>query len=152
MPPPKNLGELLDVRAALFTPPEKADLDDVVQHFFQIAGGSKAVAQLFWNELSNEETPAPVRARIMEMVMRTFTKLEAQATPLEDMNDADLEREFDERLKKLANANGNPETRTAGQGAGAEGPQEGAAQAADNPTADDGSGRGAQPEFWADSI
>lgn len=104
MPPPAYPTGLPDIREALLSPPERADLDAVAQHFAVIAGGARGMAQLLHDEYRHAEPGSPTRARIMDMMMRTFSKLDGRATDdLSQMSDEDLERLLNSKLRRMNN-------------------------------------------------
>lgn len=99
-----GLPELQELQEALLSPPERADLDSVAQHFASIAGGARAMAQLLYDEYRAAEPGSPVRARVMEMMMRSLGKLEGKATDdLGLLTDADLQKLFADTVKRISN-------------------------------------------------
>lgn len=104
MPPPTYPSGLPDIREALLSPPERADLDAVAQHFAVFAGGAQGMAKLLYDEYLHAEPGSPTRARVMEMMMRTFGKLDGRNTDdLSLMGDEDLERLLNSKLRRANN-------------------------------------------------
>lgn len=92
------------IREALLTPPDKVDLDSIAQHFVKLAGGPGAIAKLLYDEYTAADDGSPVRARIMEMILRAFTKLEGRGAVLDDLSmldDNDLERILRLQMSRL---------------------------------------------------
>lgn len=134
MPPPAYPSGIPDVRESLLSPPERADLDAVAQHFAVFAGGAQGMAKLLHEEYLAAEPGSPTRARVMEMMLRTFGKLDGRATDdLSVMSDEDLERLLTAKLRRMNN--GDPAARIPSDSGTAEGqgkeekPQEEAASA-----------------------
>lgn len=104
MPPPAYPSGLPDIREALLSPPERADLDAVAQHFAVYAGGAQGMAKLLYDEYLHAEPGSPTRARVMEMMMRTFGKLDGRVTDdLSLMADDDLDRLLNSKLRRMGN-------------------------------------------------
>ncbi len=82
------------IRGSLLNAPERVDLDAIAQHFVKLAGGPGAIGKMMYDEYAAAPEGSPVRARIMEMMLRAFTKLDAKAIPddLSTVSDEDLQR------------------------------------------------------------
>ncbi len=101
---------------SLLTQPDKVDLDSIAQHFVKLAGGPGAIAKLLYDEYRSADDGSPVRARIMEMILRAFTKLESKNSIPDDlsvMSDDDLERVLLRHIDRISGiGNGSLKTAT----------------------------------------
>jgi hypothetical protein len=80
------------------------ELGELVAHFFDIAGGPKAVASMLFQELHGAETTPFVRARIFDLLL-WITKASGERQPpppaMDLMSDADLLATYRELEKRL---------------------------------------------------
>lgn len=82
-------------------------LADLASHFFHQAGGPRAVAQLLYKEYLRAREGSVVRQRILEMVLRCVRFANEQnprRANLEDLDDADLDRELERLVGELESA------------------------------------------------
>ncbi len=79
-------------------------LSDIAQHFFSLAGGAKGVATLLWKQILDPRTPAFVRARIVDLIMKAMKFHEDKNPPVEDtglLTDDELQAEIDKQFEKM---------------------------------------------------
>lgn len=106
-----------DVKQAILEGSGKApSVGDLVQHFFDLVGGERAVAKLLLDEYKSPTCTAYTRSKIMEVILRSlmFSNAKDQrADDLAGMNEADLELELTGILKRAGSGEGEPKTGTA---------------------------------------
>ncbi len=79
-------------------------LSELAEHFIRLQGGPQAVAMMLKKEWDEANPGSIVRARILEMLLRTWKIAEDKTENLSDLGlltKADLDREIDERLKEI---------------------------------------------------
>lgn len=79
-------------------------LSELAEHFIRLQGGPQAVALMLANEWKAAPPGSIARARILEMLLRTWKVAEEKTDHLADLgllSKQDLDREIDERLKQM---------------------------------------------------
>ena len=85
------------IRGELSSP----QLAEVSAHFFQIAGGTRSIARLLYNEYKKAKEGSLLRQRVLEMILRVAKFANEQQKPLADlalMSDEDLEKNASDLL------------------------------------------------------
>lgn len=122
--PAVNSATLDRTRASLLSSPERVDLDAIAQHFVKLAGGPGSIAKMLYDEYAAAGEGSPVRARIMEMMLRAFTKLDAKSVPddLSTVSDEDLQRVLDATKARITGTpHGSQQPATSAAAAGPRG-------------------------------
>lgn len=72
-------------------------LSELVQHFFDLAGGERAVAKMLLDEYRSEKCSPNVRSRIMDVILRALQFANAKEPSRDDLgnlSEEDIEREL----------------------------------------------------------
>lgn len=72
-------------------------ISELVQHFFDLAGGERAVAKMLLDEFRSEKCSANVRSRILDVILRSLQFANAREAPRDDLgnlSEEDIEREL----------------------------------------------------------
>jgi hypothetical protein len=87
---------------------------EFVAELIALAGGPKQLAALIYRELESKTTSAAVRARFLEVVLRSLKATEQEEPPLDPagLTDEDLEAFLDDRIEKYLEAAGAAEPQT----------------------------------------
>jgi hypothetical protein len=92
--PGRILGEL---REAVRGRTKEPRISELVQHFFDLAGGERAVAKLLFDAYHSATTTPTVKSKILELVLRSLQFANASTPPRDDLGalaEEDLEREL----------------------------------------------------------
>lgn len=79
-------------------------LSELAEHFIRLQGGPQAVALMLKREWDEANPGSIVRARILEMLLRTWKIAEDKSENLSDLGlltKQDLDREIEERLREI---------------------------------------------------
>jgi hypothetical protein len=102
------------VKQALFGKDDAPDLNALVMHFFDIAGGPRAVAHMFHRELTAEGTTTFTKAKILDLLLWGTKVASDQRPPPTDLGlvtEDDLIAEWQHVERKLSGGKeaANPE-------------------------------------------
>lgn len=116
-----------DVKAALKRKAVKGDIKSpdlacLVSHFFDHAGGERAVAKMLYDEFSEAKQGSIVRQRILDLILRSTKYANEQAPPVDDLGlltEADLEAEFEHLVDEIGSLDEREEQEDSQASAGA---------------------------------
>lgn len=89
-------------------------ISELVQHFFDLAGGERAVAKMLLDEYRSEKCSAHVRSRILDVILRSLQFANARETPRDDLGNLSEEDLETELLALYEASDGKKEADTAG--------------------------------------
>ncbi len=92
---------------------------EFVAELIALAGGPKQLAALIYRELEDKKTSAAVRARFMEVILRSLKAVDREEPPQDPtgLTDDELEAYLDDRIEKyLEAANGGEAEAGAAEG------------------------------------
>ena len=83
---------------------KEPQLAEIAAHFFQRAGGARAVARLLYEEFTAARPGSIIRQRILDMILRVTKFANEKSVKPDDLgllNDDDLETELTEAIKSV---------------------------------------------------
>lgn len=78
-----------------------ASNDDIIAHFMDLCSGPRAFAKMMFDQYMDPKCSPMVKARVLEMLLRSLKFAEAKRGNLDDLgllNDEDLDREITSML------------------------------------------------------
>lgn len=81
------------------------NLAELAQHFFDIAGGERAVAKMLWDEYNRTDCLASVRAKIMQFMLQHLKWLNEKSGNIDELgvlNDDDLSKMLDNHIRQVS--------------------------------------------------